>query len=125
MDQLLESLATWLTVFVIHVAAVRSHLSVSSNVHLQVAQLAEPLVALVALVLHLPFGLLFTSNCHFLLFDCRLSLCAAALLLPRKGLFSVFVDPASQNCLSYNQLAVGLSLHLNTRRDMWDNGREG
>ena len=33
-NQLLESLATWLTVFVIHVAAVRSHLSVSSNVHL-------------------------------------------------------------------------------------------
>ena len=99
MGQLLESLATWLTVFVIHVAAVRSHLSVSSNVHLQVAQLAEPLVALVALVLHLPIGLLFTPNCHFLLLDCRLSLCAITLLLPRRGLFNVFVKAASQNCL--------------------------
>ena len=126
MDQLLESLATWLTVFVIHVAAVRSHLSVSSNVHLQIAQLAEPLLALVALVLSLPVDLLFfTSNFHFLLFDCRLSICAITLLLPRRGLFNVFVKAAFQNCLSYNQLAVGLSLHLNTRRDIWNNGREG
>ena len=99
MNQLLESLATWLTVFVIHVATVGSHLSVSSNMHLQIAQLAEPLVALVALVLHLPFGLLFTSNCPFLLFDCRLSVCAVSPLLPRRGLFKVFVEAASQNCL--------------------------
>ena len=99
MNQLLESLATWLTVFVIHVATVGSHLSVSSNMHLQIAQLAEPLVTLVALVLHLPFGLLFTSNCHFLLFDCRLSVFAVSPLLPRRGLFKVFVEAASQNCL--------------------------
>ena len=98
-DQLLESLPTWLTMFVLHVAAVRSHLSVSSNMHLQIAQLAEPLVALVALILHLPFGLLFTSNCHFLLFDCRLSVFAVSPLLPRRGLFKVFVEAASQNCL--------------------------
>ena len=70
MNQLLESLATWLTMFVIHVTAVRSHLSVSSDVHLQITQLAKPLVALITLVLHLPIDLLLSSNRHFFLFDC-------------------------------------------------------
>ena len=70
MGQLLESLATWLTMFVIHVTAVRSHLSVSSDVHLQITQLAKPLVALITLVLHLPIDLLLSSNRQFFLFDC-------------------------------------------------------
>ena len=99
MDQLLESLTTWLTVFVLHVAAVGSHLSVSSNVHFQITQLAKPLLALITLVLHLPIDLLLSSNRHFLLFDCRLSVFAVSSLLPRRGLFKVFVEAASQNCL--------------------------
>ena len=101
MDQLLESLATWLTMFVIHVTAVRSHLSVSSDVHLQITQLAKPLVALITLVLHLPIDLLLSSNRHFLLFNFRLSVRAVTLLL-RKGLFNVSVEVAAQNCLLKN-----------------------
>ena len=124
MDQLLESLPTWLTMFVLHVAAVRSHLSVSSNVHLQITQLAKPLVALITLVLHLPIDLLLSSNRHFLLFDCRLSIRAVTLLL-RRGWFNVSVEVAAQHCLPQNRMAVGFSLHLDTRGDLGDNGREG
>ena len=101
MDQLLESLATWLTMFVIHVTAVRSHLSVSSDVHLQITQLAKPLVALITLVLHLPIDLLLSSNRHFLLFDCRLGVRAVTLLL-RRGWFNVFVEVAAQHCFPQN-----------------------
>ena len=101
MNQLLESLATWLTVFVIHVATVGSHLSVSSNVHLQITQLAKPLLALVTLVLHLPIDLLLSSNRHFLLFDCRLKVRAVTLLL-RRGWFNMSVEVAAQHCLPQN-----------------------
>ena len=101
MDQLFESLATRLTVFVIHVAAVRSHLSVSSYVQLQITQLAKPLVALITLVLHLPIDLLLSPNRHFLLFDCRLGVRAVTLLL-RRGWFKVSIEFASQNCLPQN-----------------------
>ena len=123
-DQLLESLPTWLTVFVLHVAAVGSHLSVSSNVHFQITQLAKPLLALITLVLHLPIDLLLSSNRHFLLFDCRLGIRAVTLLL-RRGWFNMSVEVAAQHCLPQNRMAVGFSLHLDTRGDLGDNGREG
>ena len=101
MGQLLESLATWLAVFVIHVAAVRSHLSVSSYVQLQITQLAKPLVALITLVLHLPINLLLSPNRHFLLFDCTLGVRAVTLLL-RRGWFNMSVEVAAQHCLPQN-----------------------
>ena len=68
MSQLFEGLSTGITIFVFHVTAVWSHLSVCSKVHPQIAELAKPFGTFRTLVNHFPINFL-TSDHTFLFLD--------------------------------------------------------